>query len=508
MAKRIMSLILCFILVVAIVTGCSSGNNSNKTSSQPSSQSNSESSSQSSSSKTSSKEDSNEDSNKEDVSPEEPKPVTITVAMWPAENDTAGLELKEKQLEEMKKKYPWITVKPDRWPYDVKSFLPKAASGQLPTVYSTYFTEPQKIIGGGYAADITDVMMAYGYDKSISEEVLDLVTKDGRIYGLPSDAYTMGVHYNVNLMKEAGLVDGNGKPLIAKTWDELLEFAKTIKEKTNQAGFSLPSVNNQGGWQFLNIAWGFGADFQKQDEDGNWIAVFNSPEAVQAMQWVKDLKWVHDVIPANTLLSIVEQNQFFAADQLGMKLRDYGAANEMIVNFGMSKDNLAMSAMPAGPAGAFAQLGGNLYMFSPDATYEEIDAAFKWLEITGFSDSTSEEALATLEDNLKVDVANGKIVGPYGVPPIWANSERFEAERQIRSKLANVDMSLFDHYLRSAEFVTVLPEPPINCQEMYKLLDNVIQAVWTDKNADPKALLDKAVEDFQRDYLDPYNSQN
>jgi hypothetical protein len=43
---------------------------------------------------------------------------------------------------------------------------------------------------------------------------------------------------------------------------------------------------------------------------------------------------------------------------------------------------------------------------------------------------------------------------------------------------------------------------------MYKLIDNIIQAVWTDKNADPEALLDKAVEDFQRDYLDPYNAQN
>ena len=41
---------------------------------------------------------------------------------------------------------------------------------------------------------------------------------------------------------------------------------------------------------------------------------------------------------------------------------------------------------------------------------------------------------------------------------------------------------------------------------MYKILDSCVQAVLTDENADPQALLDKAVEDFQRDYLDTYNS--
>ena len=490
MQKRLLTILLCLVLLVGILAGCgkgeSDGTDNTKASDKPSGSADGD----------------------ETPSEVENKPVTITVAMWPEENDAPGLELKEKQLAEMKEKYPWITVKPERWPYDVKSFLPKAESGQLSTVYQTYFTEPQKIMGGGYAADLTDLMVEYGYDKAISKELLDLVTKDGRIYGIPSDAYTMGVHYNINMMKEAGLVDDNGKPQVAKTWDDVLEFAKKIKEATGQAGFSLPSMNNQGGWQFLNIAWGFGAEFEKQDADGKWTAVFNSPEAVEAMQWVKDLKWVHDVIPANTLLSVNEQDQFFASDQLGMKLRDYGAINGMIKNFGMSKDNISMSMMPGGEAGAFAQLGGGLYMFNPEATKEEIDAAIKWLEVTGFSDKTTPEALDTLKKNLTADAEAGRIVGPYGVPPIWANSERFEAEKKIRNELANVDLPLFEDYLNSGDKITINPEPPINCQEMYKLIDNIIQAVWTDKNADPEALLDKAVEDFQRDYLDPYNAQN
>jgi aspartate kinase len=117
------------------------------------------------------------------------------------------------------------------------------------------------------------------------------------------------------------------------------------------------------------------------------------------------------------------------------------------------------------------------------------------------------EDLENLENSLKANAEAGRIVGPYGVPPIWAQSERFEAEQALREKHKNVDLSLYADYLMSADKVTVNPEPPVNCQEMYKLIDNVIQAMWTDKNADPKALLDKAAEDFQRDYLDPYNAQ-
>ena len=483
MRKKIFSILLCLVLMTGIIAGCSSSgkkvSENGKVSQKPS----------------------------EDNTPSEgkEKPITITVGMWPAEDDAPGLELNEKRLKEMKEKYPWITIKPDRFPYDVKSFLPKAESGQLPTVYDTYITEPQKIMSGGYAADITDVMKEWGYDKSINKQLLDIVTKDGRYYGLPSYVYTMGLNYNINMMKEAGLVDEDGKPQIASTWDDVLEFAKKIKDATGQAGFSLPSMNNQGGWQFLNVAWGYGADFEKQGEDGNWTAIFNSPEAVEAMQWVKDLKWEHDVIPANPLLEGEDVDQFFASDQLGMKLRDFGNFASLVRDFGMQKDNIAISRMPGGKAGDYAQLGGSLHMFAPDATKEEIDAGFKWLEITGFSDKTDKESLDIFRKQQETDAADGLIIGPYGVPEIWPNSERSNEEMKIRKELANVDLSLYEDYLNAGDEITIYPEPAVNAQELYKLLDNVVQAVWTDKNADPKTLLDKATEDFQRDYLDPFN---
>ncbi len=39
---------------------------------------------------------------------------------------------------------------------------------------------------------------------------------------------------------------------LGRNW---LETAKVIREKTGKAGYALPTINNQGGWHFMNIAW-------------------------------------------------------------------------------------------------------------------------------------------------------------------------------------------------------------------------------------------------------------
>lgn len=159
------------------------------------------------------------------------KQVTIKVSNWPKPNEEAKIAQYEQLMAKMKTNYPNITVDKDEWGYDVSSFLPKAASGQLPTVYETFFTETSKIIKANYAADITDTMKKYGYDKAINPDLLKMVTKDGKYYGIPKDGYVIGMLYNVNLFKEAGLLDDKGIPKFPKTYEELAETAQIIKQR-------------------------------------------------------------------------------------------------------------------------------------------------------------------------------------------------------------------------------------------------------------------------------------
>lgn len=474
MTKRFLSLVMSLTLMLTLTAGCGKSGSEGQSAAAPSGTVNASTPS------------------------DQQDPITITVSNWPKETD-AGYQIAQSQLEIFKEKYPYITLKTDEWTYDVNSFLPKAASGQLPTVYTTWFTEIQKILDAGYSADITDVMKKYNLDKDLNPDMLALVKRDGKYYGLPSSGYVMGMWYNVNLFREAGLLDEKGVPLFPKTYDELAETAKIIKDRTGKAGLYFPGKNNQAGWYFMNIAWAFGAEFE-QKVDGKWKAVFNSPEAVAALQYIKDLKWKYDVLNSNILTDVSELFKLFGTDQVGMSFGTLDWMNVPVNDYQMSKDNMAMSALPAGPSGNATLMGGNLFMLAPGTTPEQQDAAIKWLEVTGYTSKTDTLDLKGLEENYILHRDSGRIVGPLGLQ-VWVNRDRVNAEKVVRDKYITVNMDLWQDFIDNGA-TGMRAEEPVNCQELYKALDVAIQTVVTDINADPQAVMDKLVEDFQRDYLD------
>ena len=67
--------------------------------------------------------------------------VKISIGNWPSKTDEANYERHMKWKEQMKEKYPNIDITPDIGAVDIQTFLTKASSGQLPTLYITYFTE-------------------------------------------------------------------------------------------------------------------------------------------------------------------------------------------------------------------------------------------------------------------------------------------------------------------------------------------------------------------------------
>lgn len=429
---------------------------------------------------------------------EEAKPVTLSISDYPKETDEGNRALWDNYLKVMKEKYPYITITPDEYAYDVNTFFPKAASGQLPTLYVSHFTEVSKIIDAGYCADITDSIVKSGFDKEMNPDLLNFFKRDGKYFGLPASGYNMSLQYNVKLWKEAGLVDGNGVPLFPKTYQELADKAKQIKDKTGKVGFFFPVKGNQGGWMFQSIAWSFGAEFEKY-EDGKWKAVFNSPEAVAALQYVKALKWKYEVIQPNILVTADEGWKLLGTDQAATAFGSFDWINGPVNDYKASKDNQAMSSVPAGPAGKYALLGGRAYFFANNVTPEQIDAGFKWFETIGLSGEATEEAAETIRENEKIKAEKNLVAGIHGLR-VFTGAERVKMEDEIYAEVRNVDHALFVD--SETNIGTLKPEEPVLCQELYKTLDAVIQAVLTDRNADPKTLLDQAVAAFQKDYLD------
>ncbi len=426
--------------------------------------------------------------------------TVISVGNWPA-TEGESLTRITKQKAEFEEANPTMAIQPDTWSFDLQSFYSKAASGQLPGLYYANFTEIEKIAAGGYYTDITKGIKRAGYEDAFDSRLLDLISHDGDIVTFPTDFYATGMSYNVDLFEKAGLVDANGVALQPKTWDELVEFAKIIKEKTGKNGFIVPTTNNYGGWLSTPLMWSFGVEFMKQNEDGTYTATFDSPEMVAALKWIRDLKWEHHVIGDEALVTPDDSRRQFALGNVGMmmNLPKY----KTLLNYEMPLEHIGAMAVPAGPVRHVTLTGGYCATVKEGSTEDQIDVAIKWLEKTGDGGKVTEQAKKDLETSLKSKIDQGDVVGLLGLSVFAGDNEYRKMELGLIEKYRNIDtkqVKLYNDSLSDTS-IELQPEEPVCAQELYGEIDKMIQQILTDENTDIAAMVKKANEDFQKNYL-------
>lgn len=126
-----------------------------------------------------------------------------------------------------------------------------------------------------------------------AEGILQAATYEGEVYGLGPTVNTLGLFYNVDLLKEAGI-----EP--PKTWDELKAAAKALtKDDTFGVAFS-GIATYEGSWQFLPFMWTNGGD----ETD------LNTPEVAEALQL-----WVDLVKDGSASQSVLNWSQADVKDQ-------------------------------------------------------------------------------------------------------------------------------------------------------------------------------------------------
>lgn len=97
------------------------------------------------------------------------------------------------------------------------------------------------------------------------------------IYGLPDSLLVMGLFYNKELFRMAGLPD---RP--PRDWNELADFASKIRSLgPDYNGLTLIS-GSAASWNLMNFLWSAGAEAVVETGPDEWRAAFNSPEAVEA----------------------------------------------------------------------------------------------------------------------------------------------------------------------------------------------------------------------------------
>ena len=278
----------------------------------------------------------------------------------------------------------------------------------------------------------------------------------------------------------------------------------------------LLAKDNSGGWHFSNIAWCFGATLCTDNGDGTYTSHLDSTEAVAAMEYVYDLKWKYDVLTADP----TAEDWASGFQQLGTGAAAmYIAANDAVaqptqVN-GLPTDKLAMGAIPAGPNGdQYSLTGGTPYMFSKDATPEQISAAFEWVAATDKEDGDITNKVMVIYNNVDTSIegkqADAANRVSNGVPviksfPCWINQDYVDAEQKVIDEYKNVDSALYDSYFeKTGAEGNLRAEEPGDTQSMYKELTKVLQEVVTKKDCNVEELMKTANENYQK-VLDKLN---
>lgn len=423
--------------------------------------------------------------------------VTLKLGIWPEDTLTEQVEEHKQHVQALNAIKPNIEVIPSYYKYSPDNFISMAEGGTVPTIFECWYTDTQKLIDAGLVADITDNLKERGWLDSMNPTIKDLMSKDGRIYGIPRDGYGLGLYLNLELFEQAGLMDENGLPKYPKTWQELADTAKIIKDKTGAAGFDLLAMDRNAGWHFSLIAWDFGAQLTTTS-DGKYYANLDSPEAIAAMQYCSDLKWKYDVLTPDPLADgWAEGHANLGTGVCAMYLGANDSVAQPTENYGLPVDKFALVPAPAGPNGdQYVLHGGTPYMFANNATKEEIDAALDYLVIMGKAPVATDEAIAGWKRDYQRMVDTGTPVIPRF--PCWIDQTVVDAENAVIEEYKNVDMRLYDDYFNLIKKDGALHlEEPVECQAMYQEICNVMQEVLTNKDADIPALMKQADTNYQ-----------
>ncbi|MFD9239140.1 extracellular solute-binding protein [[Kitasatospora] papulosa] len=429
---------------------------------------------------TSSSGDGNDDSgsgSSDPSAPLDPKTkVTLTIDCMPPAAKAAELREWNEDVKTFNKKYPNVRIEGKSTPgqcLEPPRFTAMLKGKSQPDVFYAYFTDLQQVLDNDGAADIS----AYVDDtsvpalKDIQPQVLDVARKDGKLYALPTSNYTMGLMINRKLFTQAGL-DPDTPPA---TWEEVRAASRKIAALgKGVAGFGEYSAGNNGGWHFTATQYALGGDVV--DASGR-KAAFNDGKGKQVLQQLHDMRWEDDSMGRTQLLKWGDLQKQIATDKLGMFLAAPDDIAYMVQQLGAKYENFGLGPIPGAQGTLF---GGNNYMIKKGSSPDKIKAAVAWLNFKNLTPGKGQfEWARTKADKL-----------PVGLPqPNFFTGGSKAKDDADRAANATMPVENFKAFMDNP--VQGKAEPP-KAQEIYKILDNAMSAVLTNKDADIDKLLDTA----------------
>jgi ABC-type glycerol-3-phosphate transport system substrate-binding protein len=414
--------------------------------------------------------------------------LELRVATFPPGADQAAYDAfaeQEKQFEEL---HPDIDVVGLEYEWTAPTFAAQLAGGSLPDVFTVPFTDSKTLLENGQLMDVTDELKELGYADKFNPIIISEVTDaDGRIYGFPRQAYANGLHYNRDLFEQAGL-DPDQPPT---SWDEVRQAAKTIAEKTGKAGYATMATGNTGGWQLSVQADSRGAELQADNGDGTYTSTIDNDATKATLEYLHDLRWEDNSMGANFDLDWGSINQEFAAGNIGMYTSGSDVYTALVRDFGMDPDQYGLTVIPTEDGGGVLG-GGDIAVMPPTLDDATKAAAVEWIDWYYMQKLLNEDAAVT---DAKALVASDQAVGTPVLPVL--DRETYDQQQEWIAPYVNVPQDQMTGFIDGIFDQTPVGEFKGQTQPIYALMDNLVQAVLTDQNADIDALLKQIDVDAQ-----------
>ena len=447
--------------------------------------------------------------------------ITLKIGFWPNSTDTKDVAMYEEWKKAFEKDNPEYVIKGVPYTYSLETIAQKALSNSLPDVWQTWFTEPPTLVANNYIRPITDILKENGWIDKMDKEMKAQLTIGNELYGIPRDGYGLGLIINkrligdntdffLNKKDESGkIIEGeysiykeDGSPAYPTTFAQIKEIAEEINDNSGESvkGILILSDNKEGGWQFSNMAWNFGAEhLVNKDSNGKWVSNLADPKAVEALSWIHSLRQEGLLLKDTT--KVYNDWTSVISSQVAMAIVGNDVIQNAAVVGKMDMKDLAFVPMPTGDGTHHYSLyGGTPYVFTKGVSDEKVKGILKFFDYIGRSPSTSEANLSAIKKGYEVAKLKNQPILPTIRP--WINEDFVKEAKKLENEYLSVNIEDFSPFYDSIS-ANKHGEEPIEPQTMYGFLDTAIKGVIGSSyaTANPTALLTTANSKFQN-YLD------
>ena len=302
----------------------------------------------------------------------------VQIEYWHVAAESFGGATVKELVADFNKTHPDIEViekyNPDMYKGLTQNLQAAMASGKNPDVVQMGYSFLNYADENFKYTDLNEAFKNAGDENFMKDNflpnVLELAqTESGKQVGLPYSVSVPVLFYNPEIFKQAGLGPENPP----KTWKEVTEAAKIIKDKTGNTGFFMQEYADN--WTQQALIESNGGQMLKK-VDGKVVAAFDTPESAEAYEVIANM------VKNGTGLHATNEEGFqaYLSGKLGMVCTTIGKR----ANFEKSAKFPVMAA----PFPAFegkevkVPAGGNFLMvFSKDAEKQKAAVEFiKYLE--------------------------------------------------------------------------------------------------------------------------------